>query len=80
MLAGMSGSAEASLVASTMVLKKSIDVEQNMMAKLFGQTADINMQTPNIEAPTRITNPTQFIQNEALKLGKLDIYAWIYPN
>ena len=44
------------------------------MAKLFGQTAD-NMQTPNIEAPTRITNPTQFIQNEALKLGKLDIYA-----
>ena len=80
MLAGMSGSAEASLVASTMVLKKSIDVEQNMMAKLFGQTEDINMQTPNIEAPTRITNPTQFIQNEALKLGKLDIYAWIYPN
>ena len=75
MLAGMSGSAEASLVASTMVLKKSIDVEQNMMAKLFGQTEDINMQTPNIEAPTRITNPTQFIQNEALKLGKLDIYA-----
>lgn len=74
MLAGMSGSAEASLVASTMVLKKSIDVEQNMMAKLFGQTVD-NMQTPNIEAPTRITNPTQFIQNEALKLGKLDIYA-----
>ena len=74
MLAGMSGSAEASLVASTMVLKKSIDVEQNMMAKLFGQTAD-NMQTPNIEAPTRITNPTQFVQNEALKLGKLDIYA-----
>ncbi|WP_086229494.1 hypothetical protein [Campylobacter devanensis] len=74
MLAGMSGSAEASLVASTMVLKKSIDVEQNMMAKLFGQTAD-NMQTPNIEVPTRITNPTQFIQNEALKLGKLDIYA-----
>lgn len=43
MLAGMSGSAEASLVASTMVLKKSIDVEQNMMVKLFGQTADINM-------------------------------------
>lgn len=80
MLAGMSGSAEASLVASTMVLKKSIDVEQNMMAKLFGQTADTNMQTPNIEAPARITNPTQFIQNEALKLGKLDIYAWIYPN
>ena len=75
MLAGMSGSAEASLVASTMVLKKSIDVEQNMMAKLFGQTTDINMQTPNIEAPTRITNPTQFVQNEALKLGKLDIYA-----
>ncbi|MEE3712248.1 hypothetical protein V2I22_04385 [Campylobacter sp. CLAX-7218-21] len=74
MLAGMSGSAEASLVASTMVLKKSIDVEQNMMAKLFSQTAD-NMQTPNIEAPTRIINPTQFIQNEALKLGKLDIYA-----
>ncbi|WP_086227798.1 hypothetical protein [Campylobacter sp. P0109] len=74
MLAGMSGSAEASLVASTMVLKKSIDVEQNMMAKLFGQTAD-NMQTPNIEASARITNPTQFIQNEALKLGKLDIYA-----
>ena len=75
MLAGMSGSAEASLVASTMVLKKSIDVEQNMVAKLFGQTADTNMQTPNIEAPARITNPTQFIQNEALKLGKLDIYA-----
>lgn len=75
MLAGMSGSAEASLVASTMVLKKSIDIEQNMMAKLFGQTADINMQTPNIEVPARITNPTQFIQNEALKLGKLDIYA-----
>ncbi|WP_086288074.1 hypothetical protein [Campylobacter devanensis] len=75
MLAGMSGSAEASLVASTMVLKKSIDVEQNMMAKLFGQTADINMQTQNIEASARITNPTQFVQNEALKLGKLDIYA-----
>ena len=75
MLAGMSGSAEASLVASTMVLKKSIDVEQNMMAKLFGQTADINMQTQNIEAYARITNPTQFVQNEALKLGKLDIYA-----
>lgn len=80
MLAGMSGSAEASLVVSTMVLKKSIDVEQNMMAKLLGQTADINTQTPNIEAPARITNPTQFIQNEALKRGKLDIYAWIYPN
>lgn len=75
MLAGMSGSAEASLVASTMVLKKSIDVEQNMMAKLFGQIADINMQTLNVEASARITNPTQFIQNEALKLGKLDIYA-----
>ena len=75
MLAGMSGSAEVSLVASTMAFKKSMDIEQSMMAKLFGQTADINMQTPNIEAPEGITNPTQFIQNEALKLGKLDIYA-----
>lgn len=75
MLAGMNGSAEASLVASTMALKKSMDIEQSMMAKLFGQTVDINMQTPNIEAPVRITDPTQFIQNEALKLGKLDIYA-----
>lgn len=75
MLAGMNGSAEASLVASTMALKKSMDIEQSIMAKLFGQTADINMQTPNIEAPAGITNPTQFIQNEALKLGKLDIYA-----
>lgn len=75
MLAGMNGSAEASLVASTMALKKSMDIEQSMMAKLFGQTADINMQTPNIEAPVRITDSTQFIQNEALKLGKLDIYA-----
>ena len=75
MLAGMNGSAEASLVASTMALKKSMDIEQSMMAKLFGQTADINMQTPNIEAPARITDSTQFIQNEALKLGKLDIYA-----
>lgn len=75
MLAGMSGSAEASLVASTMALKKSMDIEQSMMAKLFGQTADINMQTPNKEVPAGITNPTQFIQNEALKLGKLDIYA-----
>ena len=36
MLAGMSGSAEASLVASTMALKKSMDIEQSMMAKLFG--------------------------------------------
>ena len=75
MLAGMNGSAEVSLVASTMVLKKSMDIEQSMMAKLFGQTADINMQTPNKEVPAGITNPTQFIQNEALKLGKLDIYA-----
>jgi hypothetical protein len=75
MLAGMSGSAEASLVASTMALKKSMDIEQSMMAKLFGQTADINMQTPDKEASAGITNPTQFIQNEALKLGKLDIYA-----
>lgn len=75
MLAGMNGSAEASLVASTMALKKSMDIEQSMMAKLFGQTADINMQTPDKEASARITNPTQFIQNEALKLGKLDIYA-----
>lgn len=75
MLAGMNGSAEASLVASTMALKKSMDIEQSMMAKLFGQTADVNMQTPNKEAPEGITNPTQFIQNEALKLGKLDIYA-----
>lgn len=75
MLAGMNGSAEASLVASTMALKKSMDIEQSMMAKLFGQTADINMQAPNIEAPARITDSTQFIQNEALKLGKLDIYA-----
>lgn len=75
MLAGMSGSAEASLVASTMALKKSMDIEQSMMAKLFGQTADVNMQTPDKEASARITNPTQFIQNKALKLGKLDIYA-----
>jgi hypothetical protein len=75
MLAGMSGSAEASLVASTMALKKSMDIEQSMMAKLFGQTADINMQTPDKEASAGITNPTQFIQNEALKLGKLDVYA-----
>lgn len=75
MLAGMNGSAEASLVASTMALKKSMDIEQSMVAKLFGQTADINMQTPDKEASARITDSTQFIQNEALKLGKLDIYA-----
>jgi DNA modification methylase len=75
MLVGMNGSAEVSLVASTMALKKSMDIEQSMMAKLFGQTADINMQTPDKEVSTRITDPTQFIQNEALKLGKLDIYA-----
>lgn len=75
MLVGMNGSAEVSLVASTMALKKSMDIEQSMMAKLFGQTADINMQTPDKEASAGITNPTQFIQNEALKLGKLDIYA-----
>lgn len=73
MLAGMNGSAEASLAVSTMALKKSMDIEQNAMARLIGGTVGADMQTPAKVVP--IANPTQFVQNEALKVGKLDIYA-----
>lgn len=73
MLSGISGSADTQLAVSTSALKKSMDVEQTAMNNILnGIVGANNMQSPNSVA---ISNPTQFVQNEAAKAGRLDIYA-----
>ncbi|MDD5786879.1 hypothetical protein [Campylobacter lanienae] len=73
MLSGISGSADTQLAVSTSALKKSMDVEQTAMNNILNGTVGANnMQSPNSVA---ISNPTQFVQNEAAKAGRLDIYA-----
>ncbi|WP_096027798.1 hypothetical protein [Campylobacter lanienae] len=73
MLSGISGSADTQLAVSTSALKKSMDVEQTAMNNILNGTVGANnMQSPNSAA---IGNPTQFVQNEAAKAGRLDIYA-----
>ena len=74
MLSGISGSADTQLAVSTSALKKSMDVEQTAMNNILNGTVGANnMQSPNSSAA--ISNPTQFVQNEAAKAGRLDIYA-----
>ena len=73
MLSGISGSADTQLAVSTSALKKSMDVEQTAMNNILNGTVGANnMQSPNSAA---ISNPTQFVKNEAAKAGRLDIYA-----
>ena len=73
MLSGISGSADTQLAVSTSALKKSMDVEQTAMNNILNGTVGANnMQSPS---STAISNPTQFVQNEAAKAGRLDIYA-----
>ncbi|MCI7363721.1 MAG: hypothetical protein MSH23_01645 [Campylobacter lanienae] len=73
MLSGISGSADTQLAVSTSALKKSMDVEQTAMNNILNGTVGANnMQSPN---SATISNPTQFVQNEAAKAGRLDIYA-----
>lgn len=73
MLSGINGSADTQLAVSTSALKKSMDVEQTAMNNILNGTVGANnMQSPNSVA---ISNPTQFVQNEAAKAGRLDIYA-----
>ncbi|ARR00987.1 MULTISPECIES: hypothetical protein [Campylobacter] len=67
--------ADAQLAASTMALKKSMDVEKTAMSNILNGIVGANMQTPASNAPLAVTNPTQFVQNEAAKAGRLDIYA-----
>ena len=73
MLSGISGSADTQLAVSTSALKKSMDVEQTAMNNILNGTVGANnMQSPSSAA---ISNPTQFVQNEAATAGRLDIYA-----
>ena len=73
MLSGISGNADTQLAVSTSALKKSMDVEQTAMNNILNGTVGANnMQSPNSAA---ISNPTQFVKNEAAKAGRLDIYA-----
>lgn len=73
MLSGISGSVDTQLAVSTSALKKSMDVEQTAMNNILNGTVGANnMQSPN---SATISNPTQFVQNEAAKAGRLDIYA-----
>ena len=73
MLSGISGNADTQLAVSTSAPKKSMDVEQTAMNNILNGTVGANnMQSPNSAA---ISNPTQFVKNEAAKAGRLDIYA-----
>lgn len=73
MLSGINGSADTQLAASTMMLKKSMDIEKTAMSDILDGTVGANMQSP--AQATAITDPTQFVQDEAAKAGRLDIYA-----
>ena len=66
MLSGINGNADTQLAVSTMALKKSMDIEQTAMSDILNGLVGAN--------PV-ITDPTQFVQDEALKAGRLDIYA-----
>lgn len=74
MLSGINGNADTQLAVSTMALKKSMDIEQTAMSDILNGIVGTNMQTANKDVPA-ITNPTQFVQDEARKAGRLDIYA-----
>ncbi|MBO5062955.1 MAG: hypothetical protein J6C08_00380 [Campylobacter sp.] len=74
MLSGINGNADTQLAVSTMALKKSMDIEQTAMSDILNGLVGANMQTVNKDVPV-ITDPTQFVQDEALKAGRLDIYA-----
>mgnify|MGYP006325685691 FL=1 len=74
MLSGINGNADTQLAVSTMALKKSMDIEQTAMSDILNGIVDTNMQTANKDLPV-ITDPTQFVQDEARKAGRLDIYA-----
>ncbi len=74
MLSGINGNADTQLAVSTMALKKSMDIEQTAMSDILNGIVGANMQTTTKDVPA-ITDPTQFVQDEALKAGRLDIYA-----
>lgn len=74
MLSGINGNADTQLAVSTMALKKSMDIEQTAMSDILNGIVGANMQTVNKDVLV-ITDPTQFVQDEALKAGRLDIYA-----
>lgn len=74
MLSGINGNADTQLAVSTMALKKSMDIEQTAMSDILNGIVGANMQTVNKDVSV-ITDPTQFVQDEALKAGRLDIYA-----
>lgn len=74
MLSGINGNADTQLAVSTMALKKSMDIEQTAMSDVLNGIVGANMQTANKDVLV-ITDPTQFVQDEALKAGRLDIYA-----
>lgn len=74
MLSGINGNADTQLAVSTMALKKSMDIEQTAMSDILNGIVGANMQTANKDVPV-ITDPTRFVQDEALKAGRLDIYA-----
>lgn len=74
MLSGINGNADTQLAVSTMALKKSMDIEQTTMSDILNGIVGANMQTVNKDVLV-ITDPTQFVQDEALKAGRLDIYA-----